>query len=319
VAEVDRGCRDRLGTFTPGGCKSSAGPSAVVQRRRLRTELRRVREKAGYTQRDAAQAMDWSISKIVRVELGSVGISTPDLRALLQQYGVTDQAEVERLMGMARSSKHEHWWTQYRETTAPSFLAYAEYVAEFVPGLLQIEEYVPIPEESLLKLSKGLTDLGDDLGIGSQGDERLLEEIRQYSQRATALAARYRTIEIQWDVLVGRSSHNPTLYISIDETGKPSVEKVVSKADTWRQALFELALELQRLDDEAHRLRFKARLLELRLINAARSSPWRPNEDLLPEEYEPPVRPLASTITRCGPPLALSEGSWGGRTHGKVA
>ena len=64
-------------------------PSPLVQRRRLRTELRRARAEAGLTQGEVATAMDWSLSKIIRIETGAVGVSTNDLRALLGLYGIT--------------------------------------------------------------------------------------------------------------------------------------------------------------------------------------------------------------------------------------
>ncbi|HEX8761547.1 MAG TPA: helix-turn-helix transcriptional regulator, partial [Pseudonocardiaceae bacterium] len=58
------------------------GPDPTIHRRRLRYELRNAREAAGKTQRDVAAAMDWSQSKLIRIESGAVNISTNDLRAL---------------------------------------------------------------------------------------------------------------------------------------------------------------------------------------------------------------------------------------------
>jgi DNA-binding XRE family transcriptional regulator len=58
----------------------SNGLGPVVQRRRLRGELRRIRQEAGETQEQVAVAMDWSLSKLIRIENGTVGISTNDLK-----------------------------------------------------------------------------------------------------------------------------------------------------------------------------------------------------------------------------------------------
>ena len=66
----------------------TVGQRPTVQRRRLRSELRQRREAAGLTQDQVASRMDWSVSKLVRIEAGAVGISTNDLRALLDLYGV---------------------------------------------------------------------------------------------------------------------------------------------------------------------------------------------------------------------------------------
>ena len=99
---------------------------AAVQRRRLRTELRRARASAGFTQRDVAEAMDWSLSKLIRIESGSVGISTTDLKALLQHYGIVDPAEVDRFRGLARAGREQRaWWTSYREVTSQKFLTFS--------------------------------------------------------------------------------------------------------------------------------------------------------------------------------------------------
>ena len=54
-----------------------------VMRRRLRVALRQYRDAAELTQRAAAEALDWSVSKIIRIEQGAVGITPTDLRALL--------------------------------------------------------------------------------------------------------------------------------------------------------------------------------------------------------------------------------------------
>jgi len=62
----------------------------TVQRRRLRLELRRARDAAGLRQADVARAMDWSPSKLIRIERGDVSVSTNDLKALLNHYGVKD-------------------------------------------------------------------------------------------------------------------------------------------------------------------------------------------------------------------------------------
>ena len=66
------------------------GPRQVVKRRRLRAELRNARQEAGLTQEQVAEVMEWSPSKIIRIEAGSVGVCTNDMRALLRLYNVTD-------------------------------------------------------------------------------------------------------------------------------------------------------------------------------------------------------------------------------------
>ncbi|HZD69799.1 MAG TPA: helix-turn-helix transcriptional regulator [Actinomycetes bacterium] len=125
---------------------------APVRRRRLRSELRRVRKLAGFTQKEVAEAMEWSLSKLIRIESGSVGISTSDLKVLLQHYGVADPREVEQFLNLARAGREQRgWWTEYRELISQQYLTLLGYensasvIQTFqpltIPGLLQDEEY----------------------------------------------------------------------------------------------------------------------------------------------------------------------------------
>jgi transcriptional regulator with XRE-family HTH domain len=127
-----------------------AGPDPTVHRRRLRYELRNAREAAGKTQRDVAAAMDWSPSKLIRIESGAVNISTNDLRALLGHYGV-DSARIETLVEVARTAREVPRWNIYKDVASPEYITFLGYESSasvirnfeplLVPGLLQTEEY----------------------------------------------------------------------------------------------------------------------------------------------------------------------------------
>jgi transcriptional regulator with XRE-family HTH domain len=122
-----------------------------VQRRRLRTELRARRMGVGYTQDQVAQSMEWSLSKVIRIESGAVGISANDLRALLSLYQVSDRTLTEELLDLARASRQRTWWSRYRAEISPQYLQYIEYEEAasllriyeplLLPGLLQTEGY----------------------------------------------------------------------------------------------------------------------------------------------------------------------------------
>ena len=121
-----------------------------VMRRRLRMALRQLRDATGLTQKDAAAALDWSPSKIIRIEQGVVGITPIDLRALLEVYKTTDEKQVSELVELARSSRKQSW-REYRDLFSPAALALFgnegaakiiyKYEPTFVPGILQTEEY----------------------------------------------------------------------------------------------------------------------------------------------------------------------------------
>jgi transcriptional regulator with XRE-family HTH domain len=74
-------------------------------RQKLRVELRNARKRVGLTQKEVAAAMDWSPSKMLRIEAGAVGISTNDLRALLDCYNIDDERQTEEFLSLVRGSR----------------------------------------------------------------------------------------------------------------------------------------------------------------------------------------------------------------------
>lgn len=122
----------------------------VVQQRRLRSELRKARDRAGRTQREVAEALDWSTSKVIRIETGAVNISTTDLRALLQFYGESPDF-IDDLVRTARAGRQRVWWDKHKANMSPEMATLLEFesstslIRQFqsliVPGLLQIEDY----------------------------------------------------------------------------------------------------------------------------------------------------------------------------------
>ena len=103
------------------------------------------------TQEHVAAAMDWSLSKLIRIENGSVSISTNDLKVLLDHYGIADDRRVEELVTLAKAARERSWWSVYRDVASPQLLQFIEYQAAamitrnfeslLIPGLLQTEEY----------------------------------------------------------------------------------------------------------------------------------------------------------------------------------
>jgi transcriptional regulator with XRE-family HTH domain len=134
-----------------GKGRMTAVQDPAVQRRRLRLELRRARDAAGLRQAEVAHAMDWSPSKLIRIERGDVSVSTNDLKALLSHYGIKDKGRVNGLLELARSARGASFYDQYVDLLKPGFKEYLAYEASastvrqydpmLVPGTLQTEEY----------------------------------------------------------------------------------------------------------------------------------------------------------------------------------
>jgi transcriptional regulator with XRE-family HTH domain len=143
-------------------------PSPAVQRRRLRTELRRAREEAGLTRDQVSVALEMSLSKVVRIESGEVRVSANDLKALLDLYHVQDPGEVANLLTLARIGRERPTWQNvYKDVAPPRLLEFIELEAAasstrnfqplMVPGLLQTKEYARVILGQLNR-GRGLTD-----------------------------------------------------------------------------------------------------------------------------------------------------------------
>ncbi|MEU3858375.1 helix-turn-helix transcriptional regulator [Streptomyces sp. NPDC028722] len=117
---------------------------------RLAVELRRLREAAGLTAREAARLLGVTAPVISQIESGIAGVSEQRLRRLASHYDCTDPEFIDFLAAMA-TERTRGWWEEYRGLLPTAFLDLAElehhagFLREvallFVPGLLQTEEY----------------------------------------------------------------------------------------------------------------------------------------------------------------------------------
>lgn len=139
--------------------------SPAAARRRLRLALRAARDTAQLTQADVAERLEWSVSKVNRIENGEVTISATDLRALMALLGVTDWETVERLTAWARIARSRGWWDgpEFRAHLTPAMRQLIQYEAEataircfqptVVPGALQTPEYARAVLDFWIELS----------------------------------------------------------------------------------------------------------------------------------------------------------------------
>jgi len=117
----------------------------------LGAQLRRLREHASVTRDDAGYHIRASGSKISRMELGRVSFKERDVTDLLEYYGVTDLAEREKLVQITREANATPWYQKFQDVVPDWFHVFVGleeaaqlirvYEVQFVPGLLQTEEY----------------------------------------------------------------------------------------------------------------------------------------------------------------------------------
>lgn len=128
-----------------------------VQRLALRLQLKQLRLDARLKQKDVAITLEWSPSKILRIESGETGISNTDLQALLRIYKVTDPRKTEELSKMAREGRRQ-FLSPYDDVLSKEIQLLQRYeksasiIRQFqpiiIPGLLQTREYA----ETMLRL-----------------------------------------------------------------------------------------------------------------------------------------------------------------------
>jgi transcriptional regulator with XRE-family HTH domain len=127
-----------------------SGASPVVRRRRLASELRRLRTAAGRTLEEVAEYLECSPAKISRIETGQVSVRVQDVRDLLECYGVAG-ADRDPLLALVREARKKGWWRAYADLLSDDFQTYIgledeartiwTYESHLIPGLLQTERF----------------------------------------------------------------------------------------------------------------------------------------------------------------------------------
>jgi transcriptional regulator with XRE-family HTH domain len=132
---------------------SSDDYGPVVANALLIKDLRARRHGRGEKQEAVAKALEWSKSKFMRVELGTVRVTRADLELLLRHYEVDDDAVVARLISLARAARAPAWWDKHN-IGDKAYQAYIGYEAGastikmsqglLVPGILQAPSYARV-------------------------------------------------------------------------------------------------------------------------------------------------------------------------------
>jgi transcriptional regulator with XRE-family HTH domain len=209
-------------------------PDPAVLRRRLQIELRKSRDATGQSQKDVADAMGWSPSKLLRIENGAVGVTRTDLQALLDHYGVRDRKRMEGLIKLAQDSRRLRT-AEYGKSVPPSAIKFwnlrssavrvRQFELSLIPGLLQTEEYA----REVINSYSGPMDSQDEV------DDRVAARMDQQS-------------------LLDREGR-PELYFMIDEA---AMRRQVGRAEVMRY-------QLERLKEIVERPRLTIQVLPFSL------------------------------------------------------
>lgn len=123
----------------------------TTRQARLGAELRKLRERAGMTGREAAERLGVSPMQMSHMEVGRIGVSESRIRALMAQYGCHDDELTDALAAMAKG-RQRGWWETFRGLLPDITLDLAEFEhyahrlrslqVVHIPGLLQTENYM---------------------------------------------------------------------------------------------------------------------------------------------------------------------------------
>jgi Domain of unknown function (DUF5753)/Helix-turn-helix domain len=150
-------------------------PSANMYRHQLQA----LREKAGLSYEQAAQAIYSSEWTIRRVERAEGGLKPLTVKSLLQAYGITDPGEIDTFVALARDASKPGWWHSYDDVLPPWFRTAVgleesatlirAYEPQVVPGLLQTDGYIrAITEASFPAASADFTERAVALRLARQ-------------------------------------------------------------------------------------------------------------------------------------------------------
>ncbi len=125
------------------------GPT--VRRRRLGSELRRLREDHSIKLEEVADRLGVAASTLSRIETGKAPTKSVYLSAMLEMYGVTDPSQRQVLVDMAREGHRKGWWSVYDDVLPTGFGIYVgleaeaaglrSFEGEVVQGLFQTPDY----------------------------------------------------------------------------------------------------------------------------------------------------------------------------------
>ncbi|WP_067826953.1 helix-turn-helix domain-containing protein [Nocardia inohanensis] len=127
---------------------------STLPRRQLGRYLREGRMQCNMTIAEAAGLMEWSESKLQRLETGNAEkIRVLDIRELCRIYDFGDEFTT-ALAGLAQQASVKSWWHEYEDLVPDGFNVYVgleasartliTYQPDLIPGLMQTADYARV-------------------------------------------------------------------------------------------------------------------------------------------------------------------------------
>ncbi|MFF4227228.1 helix-turn-helix domain-containing protein [Streptomyces abikoensis] len=126
----------------------AVGPT--TRRRQLGADLRRLRERKGFTLEEAGALVGISKATLSRYETKEGSVKWPTVDALCREYGASDD-ERAALVELAKGAKIQGWWRSLADpipdsmnlmlTLEDEVVREDHYACMYVPGLLQTRSY----------------------------------------------------------------------------------------------------------------------------------------------------------------------------------
>jgi transcriptional regulator with XRE-family HTH domain len=154
------------------------GARPNIRRIQLGKVLRELRDGANLTLHEAAPLLDWSASKLSRIEHGAQAIDVHGVRSMLDLYNAAERWD--EILEMTRQARQRGWWWAYGLNDRGYVPLEAEatlvrdYALACVPGLLQTEEYARALFEGAL-LDRARVNLANEIKV------RMIRQTRLHS------------------------------------------------------------------------------------------------------------------------------------------
>ncbi len=134
----------------------------------LGEDLRELRDAAGLTSDDAAEALGWYRAKVSKVETGSAKITDADVERLIEVYRI-DQDRAEQLRRLARDARRRLPPARVPDFAAKYVTLEASaadiklYFGDFIPALFQTKDYArALLEPSVIVSPADVDQMADD-------------------------------------------------------------------------------------------------------------------------------------------------------------